>query len=515
MLPSSDPTKIVAVGSSQKTTKDASTATRGTITPLIDGEAALREMQESMSRAKSYIFISAWYLHVNTKLPCGKGTVQLDTLLKNLATQGKKIFILLSYLENRPIKIGKEKFNLFQQSRPASAIAAQLSRIHPNVIARVDKHPYQISLLGMTRILASQHEKFMVVDGEVAFCGGLEFTRDYSTSSQEHNVPLGLRHDIHTKCEGSVAAHFDTHFRARWIEVENLKIKESSRRKPSRVVLPKAGTPADNKVHAVQVVRTRTGERMADGAPRVIVREIYDSYIAAINEAKKLIYIEQQYFRERILAEKIAARLRDSNAANLEVIILLPERPEEPPSKLTDHVNYLQAQALEIVQQAAPSRVGFFSIRKVKSRSKTAIYVHSKIMIVDDKWVTIGSANTNPRSFWVDSEVNLLVRDDQVAKELRKALWKEHLQVSDKDLDESSIGKRRLTFLGMWKAVANGTYRCEETRRRPNNRTIIHKPLKGKRINLEDFGIQWYQRMFLPDIDLLALQTTDEQKIVV
>lgn len=505
LLPTSKPADVQAVVTSQKTTNDASVATRGTVTPLVDGVAALKAMQEVMSTAKSYIFISAWYLHIDTKLPRGKESVRLDTLLKTLTKQGKKIFVLISYLENRPIKLGNKKFNLFQQARRASSIAAQLSRIDRNVFTLVDKHPFKVSFRGMTRILGSQHEKFIVVDGEVAFCGGMEFTRDYSASSPEHKVPRGLRHDIHLKCEGSIASHLDTHFRTRWKEVQKVRASASGKQTGSEVVLPESSKTSKKKDdHAVQIARTRSQMKKDSVNPVVSVREVFDAYLGATQEATRLIYIEQQYFRDKELAQAIANRL--GKAKDLEVIILLPERPEEPPSPLTDHVNHLQFQALEIVKKSAPQRVGFYSVRKVRGSPKTSIYVHSKVMIVDDKWMTVGSANTNPRSFKVDSEVNILVRDDKAAKELRMSLWKEHLQVADADLSEASLAKGKKTPLGLWKAVAKGAYKRLDTRRRPSSRIITHVPLKGKQINLEDYGIGFLERMFVPDIDLLAVQ---------
>ncbi len=133
-------------------------------------------------------------------------------------------------------------------------------------------------------------------------------------------------------------------------------------------------------------------------------------------------------------------------------------------------------------------------------------------MIVDNKWMTVGSANTNPRSFLVDSEVNILVRDDKAAKELRKLLWKEHLQVADVDLDETTSVKGKKTPLGLWKAIAKGTYQRLDTRRKPNSRIITHVPLKGKQINLNDYGIRWHEKMFMPNIDLLAVQRVEEQQ---
>jgi phosphatidylserine/phosphatidylglycerophosphate/cardiolipin synthase-like enzyme len=58
------------------------------------------------------------------------------------------------------------------------------------------------------------------------------------------------------------------------------------------------------------------------------------------------------------------------------------------------------------------------------------VYVHAKVGIVDDRWLTVGSANLNSRGFGGDAEMNISLADPRVAAELRLALWMEHLQAS-------------------------------------------------------------------------------------
>jgi phosphatidylserine/phosphatidylglycerophosphate/cardiolipin synthase-like enzyme len=63
------------------------------------------------------------------------------------------------------------------------------------------------------------------------------------------------------------------------------------------------------------------------------------------------------------------------------------------------------------------------------------VYVHAKIGIVDDRWLTIGSANLNEHSLFNDSEMNLVIADERLATDVRKRLWAEHLECSERDLD--------------------------------------------------------------------------------
>ena len=63
------------------------------------------------------------------------------------------------------------------------------------------------------------------------------------------------------------------------------------------------------------------------------------------------------------------------------------------------------------------------------------VYVHAKIGVVDDEWLTIGSANLNEHSLFNDTEVNLVVRDPETARAARLRLWREHLERDDVDGD--------------------------------------------------------------------------------
>ncbi len=131
-------------------------------------------------------------------------------------------------------------------------------------------------------------------------------------------------------------------------------------------------------------------------------------------------------------------------------------------------------------------------------------------MIIDDKWITIGSANANPRSFRVDSEVNILVRDNDFARTVRKKLWLEHLQVLQEDLERVGKDKDISTPLSLWKKIATKKYRLIKTKKFPNSRILEHVPVKGKKIDLAQYGISWWERRVLPDIDILAQRSVSE-----
>ena len=82
------------------------------------------------------------------------------------------------------------------------------------------------------------------------------------------------------------------------------------------------------------------------------------------------------------------------------------------------------------------------------------VYVHSKAAIVDDEWLTIGSANLNEHSLFNDTEANVVVRDPALAREVRLRLWEEHLERPREEID----GDPARVFDELWKPLAEERY---------------------------------------------------------
>jgi phosphatidylserine/phosphatidylglycerophosphate/cardiolipin synthase-like enzyme len=92
--------------------------------------------------------------------------------------------------------------------------------------------------------------------------------------------------------------------------------------------------------------------------------------------------------------------------------------------------------------------------------------VHAKIGIVDDRWLTIGSANLNEHSLFNDTEMNIVTHDASVAKATRLDLWSEHLQRPAAELDRDPAE----VIDQLWRQLAN-----EQHERRRSDRPLTHK----------------------------------------
>jgi len=190
-----------------------------------------------------------------------------------------------------------------------------------------------------------------------------------------------------------------------------------------------------------------------------------NAWEAAVRQARQYIYMENQYLRDPKLRDSICARLQENSL--LQVIIVVPFRAEEtlhaaPPAfasvsmasfgldylrgdaaqraalkanlkeRMYHHGDWLQAQFITKLRATAAARVEIVSLAKVLdplTRDKAEdIYPHSKIMIVDDTWAYIGSANANGRSLLRDGESGFVIHDRAIVTAFRDQLWNEHLQ---------------------------------------------------------------------------------------
>ena len=162
------------------------------------------------------------------------------------------------------------------------------------------------------------------------------------------------------------------------------------------------------------------------------VREIEALYLDMIAGAKRFVYAENQYFASRVVAEAICKRLAEPDGP--EFVIVNPKTSE---GWLDDEVmSPARAEVLKAIQ--ACDKHGRFRIYTPVTDAGEDIYVHSKITIVDDRQLRVGSANLNNRSLGFDSECDLLVdaslkanagAGDAIA-DLRTDLLAEHLGAS-------------------------------------------------------------------------------------
>lgn len=213
-------------------------------------------------------------------------------------------------------------------------------------------------------------------------------------------------------------------------------------------------------------------------------RSIARAYVKAFARARRLIYIEDQYLWSRNVALTLARALR--TRPDLRLVVVVPRFPDED-GRLSGPTNRIgQLTALRVLHDAAGDRVAVYDL----AREDVPIYVHAKVCIVDDVWMTIGSDNLNRRSWTHDSEVSCAILDAtlddrrpldpaglgdgarRLPRETRLDLWREHLQCTALPIDPLigfDLLRRSADAADTWEAGG----RCGP---RPPGRLHHHRP---------------------------------------
>lgn len=412
----------------------------------IDGEEYYRAFFETALRARDYIAISGWQFDSEVLLLRGEDRRAAEaagrpaSLLKFLDSlcrrhRGLRVYILawdfsLIFIHEREW-LQEIVFNWTTSDR---------------LFFRFDnKHA----------IGASQHQKFVVVDGATAFLGGMDLCagrwddRCHRAANPDRVNPdggsYGPYHDIQGYFTGPLVEKLAGHFEERWRVCTGNGLTLPRPRRKSR--LPRrTGTPI--KAHEAALSRTQGQSFVRFGAP---VKEIRSLFVDAIRAASRLVYIENQYFSSYAVYRALLDRMEDGGAPRLDIVLMLPRKPSALVEEVS--VGLLQARILTILRRTAERhghRIGvYYSSGFDGGGEEVPVYIHSKLMIVDDRFVTVGSANTTNRSMGLDSELNVSweaskadLRLMRSIRKLRLALLAEHIG------PDSRVDIRRLASTG-------------------------------------------------------------------
>lgn len=220
------------------------------------------------------------------------------------------------------------------------------------------------------------HQKIIVVDGTVAFAGGVNISDKYI----ENNSRLGIWSDLHLKIEGPMVDHLHRVFIKDFYFATNKELLEGEKYLP------------------IQQKMGNVLGQIVIGGPDLDYQTILYQYTTMIHAADESIYIENPYFiPDKILLEA----LKMAVLRGVEVVVMVPKNSDSIMAKNSMYANF------ENLLKAG------VEIRVLKS-----VFSHSKLIIIDCKIASIGSGNFDYRSFEYNYEVNALLYDENIAKEL-------------------------------------------------------------------------------------------------
>ena len=400
---------------------------------LVDGAEALPRLVEELEQARSHVHLAGWFVSPDFALTRGSAQVRLRDLLGRLA-------------ERVPVRVllwAGSPLPLFHPDRKnVDAVRDELtagSKIH---VATDSKE----------RPLHCHHEKLVEIDDRVAFVGGIDLTTyagdRFDTPAHEARDGVGW-HDALSVLRGPIVADVASHFAQRWQAVTGEQLQ--------------APAPPDGRAGNVEVQLVRTvPERVYDFAPAGDFR-ILESYTRALRSAGKLIYLENQFLWSSEIAAILEQKLARPPAEDFRLVILLPADPN-------DGGDDTRGQLGDLIEcDGGDGRLLACSLYALGPQGPKPVYVHAKIGIVDDRWLTIGSANLNEHSMFNDTELNVVTCDPALARETRLRLWAEHLQrpVSEVAGDPTTVVDE------LWKPIAEEQDRRRRAGQRPTHRLTL------------------------------------------
>jgi phosphatidylserine/phosphatidylglycerophosphate/cardiolipin synthase-like enzyme/uncharacterized membrane protein YdjX (TVP38/TMEM64 family) len=251
----------------------------------------------------------------------------------------------------------------------------------------------------------SQHQKIIVIDDAVALSGGLDVTiRRWDTS--RHRLDEGARvdpsgrpyrpfHDVQMMVDGPAAHALARLARERWCRVD------TGEPTVEPIGDPWPGIVAPDFVDVeVGIARTHPAYDGEGG-----VREAEALFHASIDAAEQSIYIENQFVTSPLIARRLARRLRHQPA--LEVVIVAPRSHDAWVERRTMRNGRIRF--WRTLRAAGGGRVRLVYPAVEQGGRVTDTMIHSKVMVIDDRFLRIGSANLNNRSMGADTECDLAI----------------------------------------------------------------------------------------------------------
>ncbi|MGH3009091.1 MAG: phospholipase D-like domain-containing protein [Gaiellaceae bacterium] len=386
---------------------------------LVDGAEALPRMVETAAGARSHVHLAGW--HFDPAFELGPDGPELRELLEDAA---ERVDVRVLAWAGAPLPLFHPDRREVRQARDELVRGTRIT----------------MALDAKERPFHCHHEKLVVVDDEVAFVGGIDLTclAGDRLDSSEHSRRDGIGwHDSCFRIEGPLVADVARHFAQRWNTVADSPVAE-----------PQERPPLDGGVDA-QLVRT-VPERLYDGS-RDGEWTILESYLRALRGAERLVYLESQFLWSPEVAFVLADKLRNPPSDDFRVVVLLPAHPNNGEDDSRGQVGLL----IDADKASGDKTARFLACTLYQpGPGGNPVYVHSKAAVIDDAWLTVGSANLNEHSLFNDSEVNVVVRDEALAREARLRLWAEHLERPREEID----GEPARVVDELWRPLAEERY---------------------------------------------------------
>ena len=388
---------------------------------IVDAEDYFRHFMRACERAERDILILGWDFDSRTVLAQGEGRepVRLGDFLDRIAQRNRHLRIrILDW--DYPMVFGTDR-----EIPPTLGLAW---KPHGHIDFRFDDtHP----------VAGSHHQKIVVVDGGFAFSGGLDLTnKRWDTRAHEANDPRRVHegtpyppfHDVMMAVDGEAARELGRVARSRWKASTGEELSEPQANSdpwPEELRVDASDAPV-----AISLTTPRT-EASAG------IRQVERLYLDMIAAATRSIYIENQYFTSRVVGEALAARLAEPEGPEVVVVTrLLSHGWLEEITMTTLRVKLVR----QLREADKHGRFHAYYPHVPGLADTTCLDIHSKVMVVDDQWARVGSANLSNRSMGMDTECDVTLEASGDAKlaaavaRFRDGLLAEHMAATQDEV---------------------------------------------------------------------------------
>lgn len=320
---------------------------------LFDGPATMKAMLEAIASARDNINFETYIFDQD----------ELGNQFADLLIQKQREGVTVNIIYDSVGTIGvPQKF--FDRMRDGGIKLVAFNPVNP---AKVRGNGWKVN--------NRDHRKILIVDGKIAFTGGINISDTYAKSSpfRSKSKPtdssqVGWR-DTHVKIEGPSVAAFQWLFIQAWTDQDAEDLRDAA-------YFPEPVIAGDR---IVRVLGSKPGGKF----------EIYKAYLLAMQEARKSIHITMAYF---VPDEQTLQALKDAARRGVEVTLILPSKSDSG-----------------LVFHAGRAFYDDLLAAGVKIYELKLAVLHSKTAVIDGVWSTVGSTNLDTRSFLHNSEVSVIV----------------------------------------------------------------------------------------------------------
>lgn len=382
---------------------------------LIDGAEYYRRLEQVLYKARHSIFIVGWDFNPHIRLqPEVPGSPTLGQILRQRVDSQPDLIVRILVWGMGPVYSGKS-LKIFRKTGWND---------HPRIIMEFDfRHP----------IRASHHQKMVCVDDTVAFLGGIDLTAR-RWDDRNHSIPNKLRcspdgtcygpvHDAQSIVSGDAARLVGDACRKRWKWATKQELAPGQQHSDDLWPADLAPVLTDCPVALALTEPLKWNGRRGR---REAIQLTHD----ALRAARSHIYLESQYLASFAVARTIMDRLAEADGP--EIIILVTQESHGFLEKLMmGHNRTRLIRRMKRHDRYNRLRV-YYSVTQDEEGKETEIIVHAKLVIIDDRFIRIGSSNLNNRSEGLDTESDLAfepekAEDRKAVLDLRHDLLAEHL----------------------------------------------------------------------------------------